>query len=128
MAEKKRKYIGKPIAEKLEITAEVNKKERSKNEIAQAYGIPLSTLSTYLKNQDSIKNQALQGAEVSKQMRIRGAKHSNLEEKLFEWFCHARANNIHVESPMVKEKANEIALKTGIEFQCLNGWLQQFKQ
>jgi hypothetical protein len=52
-------YIGKAIAEKLEIIAE-NKKERSKTKIAQAYGIPLSTLSTYLKNQDSFQTQAFQ--------------------------------------------------------------------
>jgi hypothetical protein len=29
---------------------------------------------------------------------------------------------------MVKEKANKIALKMEIKFQCLNGWLQRFKQ
>jgi hypothetical protein len=128
MSEKKRKYAGKTIAERLDIIAEVNKKERSKTEIAQAYGIPLSTLSIYLKNRDCIENQALQGAEVSKRMRIHGAKHSDLEDELFKWFCHARAKNIPVEGPMVKEKANEIALKMGIEFQCSNGWLQRFKQ
>jgi hypothetical protein len=127
MSKKKRKYVGKTTAEKPHITVEVNKKERSKTEIAQAYGIPLSTLSTHLKNRDSVENQALQGAVVSKRMRIHGAKHSDLEDELFEWFCHAHANNIPV-GPMVKEKANEIALKMGIEFQCSNGWLQRFKQ
>jgi hypothetical protein len=94
---KERKYVGKTIAEKLDIIVEVNKKERSKTEIAQVHGIPLSTLSTYLKNRDSIGNQALQGAEVSKRMRICGAKHSDLEDELFEWFCHAHVNNIPVE-------------------------------
>jgi hypothetical protein len=124
MSKKKRKYVGKTIAEKLDIIAEVNKKERSKTEIAQACGIPLSTLLTYSKNLDSIENQALQGAEVSERMRIRGAEHSNLEDELFEWFCYASANNIPVECLVVKGKANEISLKIGIEFQCLNGWLQ----
>jgi hypothetical protein len=57
-----------------------------------------------------------------------GAKHSDLETELFEWFCHAQASNIPIEGPMVKEKANKIALKMGIEFQCLNGWIQRFKQ
>jgi hypothetical protein len=38
-------------------------------------------------------------------------KHSDLEDELFEWFCHARTNNILVEGPLVKEKVNEIALK-----------------
>jgi hypothetical protein len=47
--------------------------------------MPLSTLSSYLKNLVSFVNQALQGAEVSKRIRIHGAKHSDLEDKLFEW-------------------------------------------
>jgi transposase-like protein len=128
MSEKKRKYAGKTIAVKLDIIAEVDKKERSTTEIAQAYGIPLSTLLTYLKNQDSIENQALQGEEVSKRMRIREAKHSDLEDELLEWYCRAHAKNIPVEGPMVIEKANEIALKMGMKFQCLSGWLQRFKR
>jgi hypothetical protein len=107
---------------------EVDKKERSKTEIAQAYGILIFTLSTYLKNRDSIENQALQGAEVSKRMRICGAKHSDLEDELFEWFCDACTNIIPVEGSIVQEWANKIALKMGIEIQYLNGWLQRFKQ
>jgi hypothetical protein len=82
---------------------------------------------TYLKNQDSIENQALQGAEVSKRMRIRGAKHSDLEDELFKWFCHACDDNIPVKGSVVQEKANKIALKMGIEFHCSNGWLLRFK-
>jgi hypothetical protein len=75
-----------------------------------------------LKNCDSIKIQALHVAEVSKQMRICGAKHRNVEDEPFKWFCHAHTN-IPVESPMVTAKINEMALKMGIKF-CLNGWLQ----
>jgi hypothetical protein len=54
--QKEEKYIGKTIAKKLATIAEINKKERGKTEIAQAYEIPLSTMSTYLKNRDSIEN------------------------------------------------------------------------
>jgi hypothetical protein len=81
----KRKYAGKTIAEKLDIIAEVDKKERSKTEIAQAYGFH-SPQSTYLKNLDSIENQALQG-EVSKRMRICEAKHSDLEDNCSNGFA-----------------------------------------
>jgi hypothetical protein len=62
----KRKYIGRTVAQKLQIIVEVDKKERSNTEIAQPCGIPLSTLLTYLKNWYSIEKQTLQGAEVSK--------------------------------------------------------------
>jgi hypothetical protein len=77
---------------------------------------------TYLKYRDSIKKESLQ-VEVSKQLRIHGAEHSDLECECFEWFIHARPNNTPVERPTVKEKANEITLMMGIKFQYLNGWL-----
>jgi hypothetical protein len=47
-------------------------------------------------------------------MRIHGAKHSDLEDALFKWFCCSQTNSIHVEGPAVKEKVYEIALKMGI--------------
>jgi hypothetical protein len=52
MKKRKRKYTSKMITEKFEIR-EVDKK--SKIEISQAYGIPLSTLLTYPKNWGSIQ-------------------------------------------------------------------------
>jgi hypothetical protein len=47
MSEKTRKNTRKKITEKLEVIREVDKNERSKSEIAQADGIPFSTVSTY---------------------------------------------------------------------------------
>jgi len=41
MSENKRKNTGKTIAEKLAVIREVHKIERSKSEIAQAYGLPI---------------------------------------------------------------------------------------
>jgi hypothetical protein len=37
-------------------------------------------------------------------MRIRGVKHSDLEDKLFKWLYHAHTNNIPVEGHMVTER------------------------
>jgi hypothetical protein len=48
------------------VVREVDRSERSKSEIAQAYGIPLLTVSTYLKNCGSHEQQALQGCNISK--------------------------------------------------------------
>jgi hypothetical protein len=126
MSEETRKNMGKTIAEKLEVIGEVGQNERSKSEIAQAYGITLSTVSTYFINQYFIEWQALQGRDMSKHMRIRGAKHGSMEGKLFEWFCHARKNRLAVDGQTVKGTADEIALKMGINFKCSNGWLQRF--
>jgi hypothetical protein len=81
--------LGRAVAEKLEVIRGVEKKERSTSEIAQMYGIPLPALSVYLKNQDSVEQQALQGTDVSKQIRICDAKCDDMENRQLEWFCNA---------------------------------------
>lgn len=123
----KRKYIAKTISEKLDILYEVDKKVKTKTEIAKDFGIPLSTLSTYLKNRKAIELQAVEGNKINERKRIRTAKHVDVERELFDWFCQARANNIPLSGPFVKEKAKYIALKMGIDFECSNGWLQRFQ-
>jgi hypothetical protein len=62
----------------------VDKYEVSKSEIAQVYGIPLSTPSTYsyLKTGHCVEQQAFQGDDILKCRRICGTK-------LCAWFCHA---------------------------------------
>jgi hypothetical protein len=81
--------MGKTVAGKPEIIREVDKNKRSKSEVAQEYGIPLSTLLIYLKSGDCIEQQALQGGGISKRMIICGIKHGNMENELFEFFFHA---------------------------------------
>jgi hypothetical protein len=51
-----------------------------------------------------------------------------MEHELFEWLCHARKNRLAVDGQTVKGKADEIALKMGINFKCSNIWLQPFKE
>jgi DNA invertase Pin-like site-specific DNA recombinase len=76
-SEKKRKNTGKTIEEKLEVFREVEKNEISKSKIAKAYGILVSTLSMYLKSQDSTEQQASQWHIISKHM-------GTVEDTLFE--------------------------------------------
>jgi hypothetical protein len=59
MSEKKRKYLGKTVASKLEVIREADEKERSKSEITQTYEITLSTVLMYITNRDSVEQQAL---------------------------------------------------------------------
>jgi hypothetical protein len=51
--------LGKTVAEKLEVIWEAD--ERSKIEVAQTCGIPLTTLLTCLKNRNLVEQQAVQG-------------------------------------------------------------------
>jgi hypothetical protein len=61
-------------------------------------------------------------------MRIHGAEYVAMENELLKWFYHTEANNIPVDSPTVKEGADEITLKVDTGFKCLPVWLQPFKE
>lgn len=79
----KSKNQGKTAVRKLGAVRQVDKNGRSK--VAQAYGIPLSTLSQYLKNYDSVEQQVLQMDDVLNWMGIHGAEHGDMESEMFEW-------------------------------------------
>lgn len=52
-----------------------------------------------------------------------------MEDALLIWFKQARALNIPVSGPILKEKAKKLALVLGyVEFQCSDGWLDRFKK
>lgn len=75
----------------------MDKNEISRGEITKAYRNPLCTLSTYLFHLASFELQVLQGGDISKYMRVCGARHGDMENKLFGGFCHARKNSIAVD-------------------------------
>jgi hypothetical protein len=45
---------------------------------------------------------------------------------LLEWFRQEQALNIPSQGPVLRQKANEKALKLNIELTPLNGWLDKF--
>jgi hypothetical protein len=47
---------------------------------------------------------------------------------LLEWFRQKRALNIPIQGPVLRQKAEEIALKLNTEFTPSNGWLDRFRK
>jgi len=91
------------------------------------YGISLSAPSTYFKTNESTEQQALQGGDILKQMRIYGSNRGNMQNELIHWLCHAQRNTTAMGGEMVNVTADESALKMTVDFKCSNGWQQQFK-
>jgi hypothetical protein len=56
---------------------------------------------------------------------IYGTEHGDVEHKLFEWFCSARANSIAVDGRTVNRKAIHVSLFTKVSFKNLvrNEWV-----
>jgi len=91
------------------------------------YGVSLSALLTYLKTNESTEQQALQGVDILKQMTIHGSNHSDMENELIHWLCHAQRNTTAMNGEMVNVTDDELGLKVTVDFKCCNGWQQQFK-
>ena len=126
----KRKLDNKSLEMKYEVLMEVEKGSRSKKQIADHYGLAQSTLSTWLKKADDIKNAFLNGDFSAKRKKLRTAGHPEVEEALLKWFKTARDNNIPLSGPFMMQRAGELAEKLGVpagEFKCSNGWLDRFK-
>ena len=81
---RKRKAI--TLETKINIISDVKKGKHSKTEIAKAYDIPASTLSTILKNADKITAAHTDGEFSNKRQKLRTTKYEEIEEVLFKWF------------------------------------------
>ncbi|XKL59812.1 hypothetical protein PGB90_000828 [Kerria lacca] len=127
MTSRKRKALS--IAEKLEILRKYDENIVMKqSELADSLGIPGSTLRTILNNRKEIEENAKQTG--GKRMKLRAGKFEELEDILMKWFLQARATNIPINGPVLREKATEIARKLHVsdEFTASNGWLDRCRK
>ncbi|KAH6927691.1 hypothetical protein HPB50_007283 [Hyalomma asiaticum] len=97
-------------------------------QLLSEFGIPLSTLSTVLKNKQNVLD-AYQQSFSSQQKRVRGSKFPDVEAALMVWLRNARAANLPVTTALMVEKADPMALQMGhTDFNCSSGWFDCFKK
>ena len=98
---------------------------KTQKQLAEEFGIPGSTLRTILKNRSKI----VEVVGGCKRQKLRAGQYEDLEEILLEWFHQARATNLPISGPILKEKAFEIAGRLSIEdFSASCGWLDRFRK
>ena len=127
----KRKLDNKSIETKYEVLMELEKGQKTKKQIADQYGLAKSTLATWVKKADDIKNSYLNGDFTSTRKKLRIAGYPEVEEALLTWFKSARDNNVPISGPFMMSKAEEFACRLGVpdgQFKCSSGWLEWFKQ
>lgn len=129
MSEKKvekvavKKYTSLTYRQKKEIIDAVESGEK-RRDVAIKFGIPKSTLATFLKQKDKICSSTL---DVRK--RDRKCEYPLLEEKLIEWLRYGRDQNIPLERNLLETKAKYYAGEMGIKnFSASAGWLYGFKK
>ena len=126
----KRKLDTKTYETKYDAIMEVERGSLSKKQIAEKFGISSSTLSTWLKNAESIRQKVTSGEVGPQRKRDRTAKFPEVEDALLKWFTNARTQSVAISGEMMREKARYFADKLGVaesDFDCSAGWLERFK-
>ena len=129
----KRKLDNKSLELKYEVLMEVEKGTRSKKQIAHHYGLAQleSTLSTWLKKADDIRNAFLNGEFSSRCKKLCTTGYPEVEEAILKWFKAVQDQNVPISGPIMMQRAEELAEKLGMpkgEFKCSNGWLDPSKK
>ncbi|KAH7968718.1 hypothetical protein HPB52_010803 [Rhipicephalus sanguineus] len=116
------------LGEKLRIIEEAEKRNgATKASIARDLNIPESSLKTILAKKDSILLNAAKFGLNRKA--AKDGKYAAMEKALVEWLRQARSSGIAVDGAILKEKAETVALRCGIDdFKASNGWLDRFKK
>jgi len=112
------------VSDKLKILKKYNEECSVKTQkvIAEELGIAPSTLRTILKDKDKFVDS------TSTRQKIRTGQFDDLEQVLLDWFHQARAANLPISGPILKEKAQEIAGRLSHDdFFASSGWLDRFK-
>lgn len=116
------------LGEKLRIIEEAERRHgATKASIARELKIAESSLKTILANKASILENASKFG-LKRKMAKEGA-HEKLEKVLVKWLLQARSSAINIDGAILKEKADLVALRLGIDgFKASNGWLDRFKK
>ena len=72
--------------DKYQAICEVERGLKSKKQIAEAFGVPQNTLSTWLKNKEAIKAKFLSGELEPERKNARTSNFPEVETALLRWF------------------------------------------
>ena len=106
---KRARYQSLTIKRKLEIIHKVDSLPpgKKKKDIAAECDIPPSTLSTILKNRDSLLDKHALGS--NKKKRYREPTRLEVDAALFQWFTAAWLQSIPISGEILKAKAEELS-------------------
>ena len=123
----KRKHFLKPVHEKYQALLEVESGGKKKD-IAEKYGVPLNTLSTWIKNANKIKQTFQSGDQNLARKRLKVGKYEEVSAALIKWFTSKMDQGASISGPLLMEKAQKFATDMGYDdFKCSQGWLTSFK-
>lgn len=122
----KRHRVDQKLETKYKALVELEK-GKSNKEVAQSFGIPPNTLSTWKKNKEKVFEAYKKGNAKTK--RMKSDTYEQVNNAVLKWFTRIRAENVPVSGILIKEKALYFAKELNFEkFQASDGWLDKWKK
>ena len=89
------------------------------------FEVPKNTLSTWKKHKEKIYENYERGLGAT---RVKPEKYEAVNKAIMKWLLVMRSENIPINCPMFKEKAQEFAKQLNLEdFHASDGWLEKLK-
>lgn len=129
MAAQKRAHHALTLEKKMEIILDFESGSYSKSVLATKHGVPKSSLTRILHDKEKLRTAFETSRFGPQRKRLQHGDHEGLEKCLVLWLRRARSQNIPVNGPLIRAKAEEFVLQLGItDFLCSEGWLTRFKE
>ena len=97
-------------------------KSKTNKEVAQLFGVPANTISTWKKNKDKIFEAFQEGSATTKRVKV--DTYGQVNKAALKWFKRLRSENVSVNGFLIKEKALYFAQElTFKNFQASDRWL-----
>jgi hypothetical protein len=126
MAARAKKRKAYTIETKLAAITELERTQ-ARSDIATKYGIDVSMLSKWQKNEAKIKKKAAEG--FGQFLKARAPDHPELDACMFSWVSQMRSAGAPLTEDSYSLRAAEFAAKLKIEnFKASSGWIESFKK
>ena len=123
----KRKLTNKSIIEKCKALKDLEK-GMSNKELAQKYGVPKNTVSTWVKNKNKLLISLEKNGTKSKRKKLRSGNFENVDKAIFTWFISKRSQ-VPIDGTILKEKALKFAEALGeLDFKASDCWFHNWKE
>ena len=102
-------------------------KGKSNKEVAESFGVPANTLSTWKESKDKVFKAFQKGSAKTKRLKV--GTYDQVNKAVLKWFTRLRPEIVPVSGVLIKENALYFAKELNFEkFQASDGWLDKWKK
>ncbi|RXM30694.1 Tigger transposable element-derived protein 3 [Acipenser ruthenus] len=119
-------WIEPSITDKVRILEDLREPGAKQVHVAEKFGISKSAVCHILKMNDNIMKEYENSTNQGRK-RQRDGKEAEVGDALWLWYCQKLAQSAHISRPVLKQKATQLAIERGKEFNPSDGWLNCWK-